>query len=492
MQLKKAHTHNKLAAFPHARNKRIFSIARETGMYAEYHRIFCACTKHTKPLAFLLLTAFAHNALAQWTYRVAPDPTIRSISFFINTPASGSTTLFVSTLTDGMYKVIDTGVSATSTFQKISNGLPIVQVRLHTSIDINTMYAGTDGAGLFKSIDGGANWLPLNGSVAMPLGCSNVRSFNFDVTVPRTLIVGTSCRNNSGFYKSTDDGLNWSRLGNATLPDDVGVSALNRSGNTYFLASNNYGIFKSVDAGTTWAAANTGITAPNGTLNAFNTQFNGTAPANLLTYIHGSGMYRSTDTGVTWTPSNVGLPIGLAALGGIARESSLVMYVGLDKQGVYRTIDGGVNWAAWGNTSGEVLRYSRTVATVAAGSTYYFGTLTGLAKTTDNANTHVIVGMGDSGGRINAIAHDRDTPARAYVTARDLVRIDNVYGDCSTGCSPLETGITGTTFEGVPYQDQLNPAILYVTTSNRGIFKSTDGGVSFAAINSGAGNTIVS
>ncbi|MBL0125212.1 MAG: hypothetical protein IPP88_21785 [Betaproteobacteria bacterium] len=73
----------------------------------------------------------------------------------------------MSTLTDGMYKVIDTGNSQTSTFQKISNGLPIVEVRTHSSIsttDFTTMYAGTDGAGLFKTSDGGANWLPLNGS----------------------------------------------------------------------------------------------------------------------------------------------------------------------------------------------------------------------------------------------------------------------------------------------------------------------------------------
>ncbi|MBL0125213.1 MAG: hypothetical protein IPP88_21790 [Betaproteobacteria bacterium] len=38
---------------------------------------------------------------------------------------------------------------------------------------------------------------------------------------------------------------------------------------------------------------------------------------------------------------------GIAALGGIATSNS-ILHVGLDKEGVYKTIDGGVNWTLWG------------------------------------------------------------------------------------------------------------------------------------------------
>ncbi|MBL0125215.1 MAG: hypothetical protein IPP88_21800 [Betaproteobacteria bacterium] len=41
-----------------------------------------------------------------------------------------------------------------------------------------------------------------------------------------------------------------------------------------------------------------------------------------------------------------------------------------------------------------------------------------------------------------------------------------------------------------PIQDKSNPAIIYVTTTNRGIFKSTNGGTSFSAINNGLPNMI--
>ena len=59
-----------------------------------------------------MLAAFAQYAFAQWTYRVAPEPYVRNIVVFANTPSAGTNTLIVSTLTDGMYKVIDTSVSS--------------------------------------------------------------------------------------------------------------------------------------------------------------------------------------------------------------------------------------------------------------------------------------------------------------------------------------------------------------------------------------------
>lgn len=440
-------------------------------------------------VVFVMSAVVVPEAMAQWTFRVAPSPIIRNVTLYSNTPTTGTNTLFVSTLTDGMYKATEIVSTQTVTWQKINNGLPIVQVRTHTSIDSITMYALTDGAGLFKTIDGGTTWSALNGSGSTALGCLNTRSFNFDSTTPRTLIVGTACRNNSGFYKSTDDGATWARLGNANLPDDVFVSALTRdtTSGTYYVATSNYGIYKSTNSGTTWAPANTGIAVPPGSFNVFNIQFNGTAPNNLLAYVHGSGIYRSTDGGANWAASSAGLPSGFAALAGISKESNTVLYIGLDKQGLYKTTDSGLNWTPWGNTAANgAARFARNIFTTGIASTYYIGTLDGLTKTVDNAAT--INDMNSpSGGRINAITHDSVTPAKAYVTGPTVFRLNNIYGDCNVAgvCGPMDTGVTGNTIEGVAYQDLTSPAILYVTTSNRGIFKSSDGGTSFSAINNG-------
>ena len=49
-------------------------------------------------------------------------------------------------------------------------------------IALNTLYAGTNGSGLFKSMDGGSNWSPLHVSA---------RAIAVDPLVPGTLYVST-------------------------------------------------------------------------------------------------------------------------------------------------------------------------------------------------------------------------------------------------------------------------------------------------------------
>lgn len=451
---------------------------------------------------FLAVTAVAlfasafgvENAFAQWTYRAAPGPLIRNITVYANNPVAGTHTLFVSTLTNGMYKGTDNGTSVT--WQNINTGIPIGQVRAHVAVSATLttdFYALTDGAGIFKTTNGGATWTAINGSGATALGCLDVRTASVVVaTQPRTLLVSTSCRNGSGVYRSVDDGATWARLGPAagspgSLPGDVQSSGLNRSGTTlYLLATSNYGIFKSTDDGATWSTANNGIAGTN----AFNVTFSGaTGTAELLVYIHGSGMYRSTDTGASWALSETGLPAGYAALGGINRETGLIQYIGLDKQGIYKTTNGGLSWVPWGTSASDSdAKYSRGISSPVTGiaGLYYLSTLEGVLKTTNDGATFQEAGA-MSGGRVNAISHDRDAPTIAYVATKTPLKINNIYGDYSspTQATPLDNGVTGATNDGVVYQDRLTPANLYITTNNRGIFKSTNGGTSFVAINNG-------
>ena len=439
------------------------------------------------------------NAFAQWTYRAAPQPLIRNISVFTNNPVTGTNTLIVSTLTDGMYKGTDNG--ANTTWQKINTGIPVVQARAHVAITpvlstnpVTDIYAVTDGAGVFKTTNGGTSWTAINGSGPSALGCLQARTIAVPVTtVPRTLLVSTSCRNNSGLYQSIDDGANWTRLGPAagmlnSLPGDVQSSALGRSGTgataLFLLATTNYGIFKSTDGGTTWATANVGIPGTN----VFSTSFSGAAgTADLLAYVHGSGVYRSVDTGGTWVPSNVGLPTNPAALAGLSRESGQILYIGLDQAGVYKTVNGGLNWTAWGNTANDgSASYTRSINPGGSAGRYYLATINGVTKTSDNGVTLQQLDI-STGGRINAITHDRDRPYVAYVALHFPIKINYIYGDYNSNAliTPINNGVTGTTNDGVVYQDRLTPATLYISTNNRGIFKSTNSGAAFTAINNG-------
>ena len=453
-------------------------------------------------VALLANVVGVQNAFAQWTYRAAPEPIVRNISVFLNTPAMGTNTLIASTLTDGMFKGTEIGTS--TTWQKIGTGIPIVQMRTHATVSSSIFYAASQGAGVFRTIDGGTSWVAVNGSGATALPCLDVRTIAIPITTPpRTLLAATFCRNNSGVFRGIDDGTNpvvWTRLGPAagmanSLPSDVQSSALTRIGSgpttIHFLATANYGIFRSGDDGATWVSANNGIS---GSSNAFNVSFSGSTVAdsnNVLAYMHGSGIYRSTDSGSNWSLANSGLPANFAALGGINRESLQTLYIGLDKAGVYKTIDGGLNWIAWGTTATDgSAAYTRGINNTATG-TYYLATLNGIVKTTDSGLT--LSGVGNMlGGRINAVTHDRDTPSIAYLALHFPLRINYIYGDYNSNATftPIESGITGATTDGVVYQDRLAPATLYVVTNNRGIFKSVNGGTSFAPINAGLPNMI--
>ena len=86
-----------------------------------------------------------------------------------------------------------------------------------------TLYTSTGdeiGSTLFKSTDGGANWIPINNG----LPGVGVRALVIDPTNPMTLYAGTSRGLNiggvfsgGGVFKSTDGGANW-------IPISTGLS----------------------------------------------------------------------------------------------------------------------------------------------------------------------------------------------------------------------------------------------------------------------------
>ena len=92
-----------------------------------------------------------------------------------------------------------------------------------------TLYAATNGTGLFKSTDAGITWRPANaglpdGGVYDPdLGAFNgVAALAIDPRTPSTLYAGTD---SVGVFKSTDAGDTWISA-DTGLPDGYSVAAL--------------------------------------------------------------------------------------------------------------------------------------------------------------------------------------------------------------------------------------------------------------------------
>jgi hypothetical protein len=122
-----------------------------------------------------------------------------------------------------------------------------------------TLYAGTDN-GIVQSTDGGGTWNSL--------GFANVYLLAVDPVRTGTLYAATVSETSGfqGLFKSLDEGTTWSPVNrglenilanrapvNALLVDPVETGVL-------YLATGGYGVFRSVDGAARWAALNDGLT----------------------------------------------------------------------------------------------------------------------------------------------------------------------------------------------------------------------------------------
>src|SRR5436305_1900634 len=195
-------------------------------------------------------------------------------------------------------------------------------------------YFGAVGGGLWKTTDGGLNWLPMTDG---QLKSSSVGAVAVSESNPDVVYIGmgeTELRGNimqgDGVYKSTDAGKTWKNVGltdtqaisrirvHPTNPDIVYVSAL---GHPYG-ANAERGVFRSKDGGQTW----TKVLFRNDKSGAVDLSLDPNHPEVLYAAIWdayrtpwslssggpGSGLFKSTDAGDHWTEitRNAGIPQG--------------------------------------------------------------------------------------------------------------------------------------------------------------------------------------
>ena len=96
----------------------------------------------------------------------------------------------------------------------------------------STLYAGTTGGGVYKSVDGGTSWLASNTGMAEKTGISDLL-----IDPNNSSVIYASAMYSGAVYKSSDSGANWEditgNLGNmpvlslASDGTDIYVGTLN-------------------------------------------------------------------------------------------------------------------------------------------------------------------------------------------------------------------------------------------------------------------------
>jgi Secretion system C-terminal sorting domain len=299
-------------------------------------------------LSLLMLFLFSIQTLAQWVQTNGPyEAAVCSFG-------ASDSFIYAGTIGAGIYRSTDKGETWTP-----SNGHMTSTYTKCLAVSGNSIYAGSaTGEGILLSTDNGSNWKVVNNGlppnpygfqtgVIEELAASGRNVFAY-VYVPPT-----------AFYLSTDNGSNWISANTGTIS---GISAIAVIGNNFFVGSKS-GVYITTNNGATWIAA--GLT--DSTITSF-----AVSGVNLFASTN-SSVFLSTNNGTTWTSADSGLPnSGIAKLSAngtsLLAESSAGEY--------YFSKNNGTSWESL-STNGLLGSFASPLAFASVGKNLFYGYLDG-------------------------------------------------------------------------------------------------------------------
>ncbi len=288
-----------------------------------------------KNLFIVLLIFFSSSLTAQWV--PCNGPWTGSVNCFTNI----GTSVYAGTEGNGIYISSNNGSKwSPSSVVGLSNH----NVKCFLWSGTN-LYAGTEG-GVFLSTNNGVSWFGVNSG----LYNQNVNSL---VLVGSNIFAGTT----GGVFITSDNGASWYYSSYGLT--DQNVNSMIVLGNGIF-AGTTQGVFKSIDNGNSWSSANFGLINQNVNILFINgnTIWAGTS------YSSGAeSIYKSTDYGSSWFSS------GLSNLSvySFALFSSNI-YAGTNS-GIYRTSDNGASWSSeLGDTKMQIKSFYVSGSNLIAGT----------------------------------------------------------------------------------------------------------------------------
>jgi hypothetical protein len=179
------------------------------------------------------------------------------------------------------------------------------EVRDLQAVNSNTMFAATQGGGLWKSTDTGQTW---NKVAALPA------RYVWKVAIPSAATATIFAATSVGLWKSTDGGVTWGQL----TRDAARAVAVDSSGTTVLLGVPGAGILRSTNGGTAFVDVSAGLDSAD--VRAIVLDAAGNAFAGLYSNIYGGGwggVFRLSAGGTTWASWNSAGSGGANALGSL-------------------------------------------------------------------------------------------------------------------------------------------------------------------------------
>jgi photosystem II stability/assembly factor-like uncharacterized protein len=269
----------------------------------------------------------------------------------IYSSCSSGNDLYIGTITNGVFKSSDGGVTWTS----ISNGI-IDKKNCKVYSNNNVLYVTTSVIcpncnpinKIYKSVDNGNNWIPIweilnnNGVIPNPT-VGNLSFIDLDIYASR----GTSV------YKSSNNGVNWQLV--FTNPDTSFPGTVNKvlkMNNTIFLnVTDGGGVFKSTNGGNNFTILNN-INFNNveiTTITATNNNFY--MATGTFSDVNTRGVYISDENAISFQLFNQDFNINPSSTirFGCLFSFNNIIYLSCNNNFVYKSSNNGINWQKLGD-----------------------------------------------------------------------------------------------------------------------------------------------
>jgi photosystem II stability/assembly factor-like uncharacterized protein len=232
-----------------------------------------------------------------------------------------------------------------------------------------TMFVGAAGGGVWRSFDEGLNWHSVSDLFpTQAMGSIVINPVDTNIVYAGTgeASFGGHSYDGAGLFKSTDGGTTWSQAGGGILPDYARISmmAINPINPDIVFASvaagardaDDFGIWRTKDAGATWEHVFT-TTTTDVVINPVNPDILYTVGTKIFGtgFAPAYGMHKSTDGGDSWVKQDMGIVDSLMGRTGLAICASQpdVVYASVSEltggrtalMGIFKTTDGGATWA---------------------------------------------------------------------------------------------------------------------------------------------------
>lgn len=384
-----------------------------------------------------------------------------------------SNTLFLCGADGGIWKSQDGGLTWSTTFGSeptlsvgdvaISRQHPhIIYVATSDAFGYNVpFWGGTYSVGVVKSTDGGATWKKTHLTWAVAQN-RTIRRLVVHPTNDDILLAATS----AGVYRTTNGGASWTQV----VTSSAYAAEFDPSnGNIAYVTTDH--VLKSTNAGASFSATSASCSGTR-----YNIKIAQSNPNVLYTLCTTGTVQKSVNAGASWTTATAsgvtlyGYYDNVLAVSPI--DDKTVIVAGFD---IKKSTDGGNTWngvPTAGHVDNHTIRFAPGSST-----TLFSGNDGGLFKSTNGGSSWISLNKGLAITQFYSLGASRSTPTIVVAGAQDNGNMKYASGVFSS--------ITGA--DGMKdFVDWNNSNVVYVSIQNGALYRSVNGGVSFAGINTPA------